>query len=436
MERGSFMKRILPFLLIAFLVSVHLLPFLAVPAEAESISSDIGNNAVELLDFGPAEGYQSNFQYINANEPKDFKFFIPDWMWLRYFDITYRSYSSLSLYYVNPNNGAETLLTSNSVFSNFYRASAENGWRTSYLTIRVKSTTSNWIEFLSIKGVPFYNTGATVPATLGIKLDDGRDLGSISYTSTSGPVYKIWTGQNAYEPFLASISISNTEWKKYDFLELKSLMKVGQITSVIAYLGSDVVPLDVNFFSDSSIDINYFYLSLSLDLTSVNRNSTLPLTIEILGNEYIGSCSASIIASTGFLDLSDFDSYLYYLRNIFNTAKSGFSDVIDSIGSNSDKIVDALNSAFGSTGVGETIKQESQNQSNKIDTALGGLDSEDPPDISSIQDAMDYTGIISPDIISNSTTFLMAMFDVPLIYKISMLGLMFALVATVLFGKR
>lgn len=436
MERGSFMKRILPFLLIFFLIGAQLLPLFSFPVEAASISSSIENGAVELLDFGTPEGYTSNFIYVNANEPLDLKFIVPDLMWLRYFDIVYRSYSSLNLYYINPTNGNQVLLTSSSVFSNIYRTSAENGFRSSYLTIRVLSSSSNWIEFLSVKGVPFYNTGATVPASMNIKLDDGRDLGTINYTSSSGPVYKIWTGQNAYEPFLASISISSSEWKKFDFLEIKSLMKVGQITSVIAYLGSDVIPLDVNFFSDSSIDINYFYLSLSLDLRNINHNSTTPLTIEILGNEYIGSCSGSIIASTGFLDLADFDSYLYFLSNIFDSVELGFSDVISSLGSNTEKIVDTLTSIFSGSGVGESIKQESQNQSNKIDTALGGLNSEDPPDISSIQDAMDYTGIISPDIVTNSTTFLMAMFDVPLIYKISMLGLMFALVATVLFGKR
>lgn len=419
------MKRIIPLLLILALIVVQLPSFLAVPVKAAEVAQGMG--WVDLLDYGYPVGYSSNMVQVHSASGSvvEVTYNFPSSMMVQYVDILVNSYKGdWTVSYTGPYGSFP--LDVSYVFGDYFRITG-NIRRTnaSSLTLVFDFKSADWVNFISFRVSAGVSSSGIVPMSMNGLLDDGRVLASQTYNSSSGTVHTVWDGTTAYTPLSVFFQIDYSDWIKYDFIEIKGLFQIGQISSIIAYHGKDLIPCDVNFISDASIDINYFYVGLTLDLRNLNRAEKSNILINILGNEYIGSNSYSIISSAGFISFPNDDPYLYY-----------FKSIITSIDSAADKIVSAFSSGMASSGVGETVKQEAQQKADQLSSGVSSMGSLKKPDSSSVGSSGNLGSVIgSADIISG-THVLTTVMEVPLFAKIITLALIFTLAAYVLFGKR
>lgn len=412
------MKRILPILAVVLFIIVQLLPSLAVPVSAAETEEF---EWVNVLDYATMNDSGDNYLvwYFDDYQNLTFTYELPFTMVGSYFDIVLYFQQPITGVSINGHSlsfekvstycyrvyGSPTRLVSNNAFSITVTQSATNG--------------GGWF------GVLKFNIGANTvisnPAHCNLNIT-ATNLDQTIYF-TGSPVNKIvYSTVDVYSAdFVAYLTF--TDWQKYDFIDFNLMFHCSSISSVIGiYNGSDILSNE-SWVNNATLGGGYF-LQGRLDLRSIDRAITDNPMVVISGTLRTSASSVSsgdnsfqILDTAGYISTSLIDPNVFWLQ----------------------RVVSAVQSAFASSGQGAVIKEQVTQKTEGFDNILGGLNSgvaADRPDSSDIGSALDISGVLSPTAITTSTGFLTALFDVPTLSKLLSLTLIFALAATILFGKR
>lgn len=138
-----------------------------------------------------------------------------------------------------------------------------------------------------------------------------------------------------YEDYAAYISFS--DWKKYDYIDIRLFATQLEIDSLSASLGDVSIPVEHSFFNTGGAMDNIL-VNVFIDLTLCDRDSEFDLELVLNGdvppidNRY---ASLTIISCCGFLEyagLSESVTFWYRLRSFLTDKFSSLSDSISDLG--------------------------------------------------------------------------------------------------------
>lgn len=169
------------------------------------------------------------------------------------------------------------------------------------------------------------------------------DIGTLSidyvendYTSTmssAGSSVSYYTTVTQDTPY--TLDLYSTNWKKYDYLEFVIETDGMSIDSIAGFHGN--IGLDVQYNYFNSLYDGHTYLALRMDLTGLDRDSSIIPRIVVSGVVW-DFFSVCLFGVTGYYDVDPPDPYIYWLGSIHavlkyrlveinNTISSGFGSV-------------------------------------------------------------------------------------------------------------
>ena len=475
------MKRFLPFLMLFFVFV-----FLPISASAAENENTYGLN---IMDYSTVNNSGSNF--FSFQNTKQINIDIPGSYYTTYVDIVYCvSGGAAPTLVQNKWNTTLNNLTIQSIGRGYYRAYGTVRVST-YYSLDLVFTTGNaasttYIEIFSCivrgNGIHFdisarlevfaYNASETY-----YYYPDAGGVNTISFNGVSGNIY-----DNQFQLY-----INAQDWSAYDYLDFTVLLHVKGISSISAIWGSQVLPIQVTYLSNDSNVSNDFLFTVRIDCRGLNRTvDDYPLLI-IAGNCISDNINQVDLLSAGgmlSIDYSDpafpwYSKILSHLSSSTNSVLAEFTDVLTAIsGQNSlmsdlagditaglthqedvmgvlaGRILDAFTNQnnvinifssrvddlfeeyWGGTGAGAAAQDNAAQIKEDLTGGLDAASSFDKPSSSQLNRYLDFNGAISNTAILTSTGFLTAVFDVPVISKVLSLCMLFALAATILFGKR
>lgn len=213
--------------------------------------------------------------------------------------------------------------------------------------------------------------------------------------------------------------ISTLNWRDFDYIDFQFYFDCAAVTSVSAVFGSSVIPVDYSLVQSSSIDGDSYYLTLRLDVSSLDKSSSDYPQIIVTGRFDFQSVNLiSFVNCSGHITRT----FISPLAHFFSSLRSW----IDSLG---DRIVSALN---GNTSSGDDFKDDSSGLISDLDDISGVLDSVQRPSMDNVN--MDFTGNISGATSLMATTF-NSFTSIPWVNTIFMASITLALISYILFGK-
>lgn len=429
------MKRILFVLAALLLIGVQLLPSFVVPASAaevvENVQADLWINALDYNTFMSNHGNT----YYNQSIFSDLKVPIVTDAPIYDVDIVFQTNASNPVLSVFTSSSSWQLTTQIIENGRTYRAfgrvpgignsGSQNG--VPFLGFRLTSSSGNYISFLQVNYTTTNAYRFSAPLSADFKYNNSANY-HFAYNGSSTASY-IPPVVTDLEKTGFSFFINLDSWKSFDYMDIILYCQSCTISSIGAVFDDQSIPFSVNEIIGTNTIRDSVYISVRVDLRGLKRNTTSTPYLIISGSTYVNVVSSyAILEGSGLVITQDINPLYYYFKSIKDSISLGTKD-----------IVNALGSAFAGNGQGAAIKDQVSGKTETFDDILGGLNSgvaADRPDSSDISSSLDISGVLSPTAITTSTGFLTAVFDVPTLSKLLSLTLIFALAATILFGKR
>ena len=274
------MKRIIPFLFVFVLCIICLVS----PVSAASEST-----MYELLDYSTLNDTGSNF--VDFAGSKSVVYSIPNRAVIRYVDMIISMVGPVSTVSVGPNSSNLTELTVEHIDGRLYRVYGPLPSKvypsSFFISFESGSTSTSWYTIQSIK----LSTSEvdSVPSIGSLWVYDS--IGGSSSVSMSSPsdepeIYLTQsTGSSvSFADFACSVSL--TQWKNFDYLDVLLYLDVEHINSIFAIHGDKVLDTDISYLTPSDQINTYYWVMVHVDLSSADRNSTIVPAIQLTGTYY------------------------------------------------------------------------------------------------------------------------------------------------------
>lgn len=427
------MKRFLFVLAALLLIGVQLLSSFIVPASAAEVDNPLQNNWVSAMDFAQFLSPNGNTYYGQAAKG-DLSIPIFTSQPIYQVDVVFVTNYSVSSFDVMAGSYG-TALNVISLGSNMYRAYGSAGGIGSsgrvdgqdVLTFRLGSSSPDgYITMLQVHYAFSYYLNTNIGSSVDLTAPNGKS----SWTNPPYelPYYKTINYATNYLNADFAMFVEFADWRKYDFIDCQLYLNVDSISSVSAYSGDIILPIEFNYVgNDVSVGGAYF-VTCRIDLRGLVKSGDVPNLV------VTGKCVVSDVSYTNSFAVMNSSGYI--MMNSTSPLFLYFESIKASIVFNSDRIIEALSSALGGTGQGAVIKDQTQQQAGQISDAVADFGSYEKPSSSDLNSELQFSDIIAPEALSGSTSFLTALFNVPTLMSIVTLSLMLALLATIVFGKR
>lgn len=436
------MKRILPFLLILALILVQLPHLFVVEARAAS-SDDAG--WIELLDYGGPNGTDSYFYTLSSGN-NSVKFLMPTIMIPRYVDIIFTCQDgSLGVfpsvfqdYFKGP-----IALTCVHVTGNIYRAYGSfTAEFADHLKLIFNAQYDYYVNFISVRVTSSNVFVEDLPFSADFSIDGTHKL-SLSYPDN--PIGTVSTSGGFGTLYTAYFDLDT--WRYVDRFDIIVGLSVSSIDSISLMFNGGTLPLEYQYISSDIGGEHDFILSLSADLSGVDRSSGDTPCIVISGYSNTPATSGvsigynffTLYSSCGYLSTPSLDPDVYYskimigyIKEIFSGESPGNQSVLSAISDAADKIAAAFSAGLASTGEGEVVKLKGSQIGGEISAGQAQLDSVNKPSGVDIT-AVDSLGAVG---FTGNTTYLTQIVNTPYIKDVFVFVAILAVVSLVLFGSK
>lgn len=192
---------------------------------------------------------------------------------------------------------------------------------------------------------------------------------SVTLSNTTDASQKMLTNYRA--------NIYAYSWWEFDFVDLYFNVNAYSIDSIEAHFDNMFVPYDITYLdtdsnpeADNNPDETYgtlyapknYQVLMRLDLRGLDRNSNYIPVVSIRGTYYNGHATNKITLNsyTGYVCTNNLNPVTVFLKRIWSTLETGFSDTIAKIGSAATSIVGSV------TTLKNTFTQYIEEQWNKF----------------------------------------------------------------------
>ena len=257
--------------------------------------------------------------------------------------------------------------------------------------------------------------------------------------------------QNKYTTSIITVSISESYWRDYDFIDFDGRISTYNINS-ISVLASDgsYIPIEHNFINTGLVDNDdntrgYFYYSGRIDLSSVDKTSISGLLKLRFAIEEYNSSLFSLYNLSGVVigDSVNVESTWYQI--LFRSISNGFSHVLSQLQNFYNKITSSFNSLFTKFDtlihslVPSSVDDSVTNDIQQSDNALGDL-STDIESLSPTVDAgsidVDIGGYVDSDSAIQANNILISITSQSFAQTMFLILASFSLIGYIFFGKR
>lgn len=411
------MKRILPLIL-----TVLLLPaLLAVPALAAEDST-----WYNMLDYGTLNNTGNHFIWMDSGS--SFTYNMPFLGQVRKVDILVSSTYSFTKVELSRNGSTWVQADCYTLGTDLKRIVFDGALSgEGYILVRITSPSSViYLTVVSFK-ISFLETDTFASPVYGNVKHGPQHITTSQFTFAGGESYssKVTLGNGTTGTYSFEAELYFTDWYKFDFLSFAIDSKVSSVTAIAAYVNGQSVPIQVVSPPYAGIKPDYWFYSVSLDLTGIDKNYSNSgssvedsLVVVFNGSYQDGDGVEDYIClaySTGSV-LVEKQSVISYW---FFQLESWFDELISAVGGSNDAsgVQDSINSAVG-----------------ELEQAGAALDAVQRPDIGHVN--IDVAGMVDPAGLSGVASIVGLFTGNTLIYSIMLMFLTLALISYIIFGKR
>lgn len=446
------MKRIISLCCVA-LIFVFSLAAPASATETEAVFTD-------LLDFGYVNNLTSNFYTFNAGTTSVF-YNLPSYSNVRYIDILFRSSGGAPSQLQAVVGNVTVTLTLVSLGDALYRAYGRlTSGSDSKVTVNYTCSATNYVEFLKFDVSSYPIEPFVIDSYCQISSVAYENL--IHYVPTDSINYRLFdaTNMEAYDSAF-TLTLYVDDWQKYDYIDFSLLCAVQSITSIGAFCGDNIIPVDYNTTENSSYILPDFQIYARIDLTGIDRTtSDTPClritgqwspgwvnTISMLGTNAFICTGENVPERVWYLTLKSiiqngFNNMSTWFTNQTSAIQTQFTQLKTSISSNftnlntwiknqTTSIVNAIN---GDTAPGDQFQDEVQEELDELDQAQAVMDSVTKPAIEDIDVSVDQ--YVSQADIEVLATPMAVFFEGEIFSKVIIMSILLATVSYTLYGKK
>lgn len=391
-----------------------------------------------------------------------------------YFDILYftdgyvNGFGLPNISIVHP-AGIEYPLTVIPIGDGYFRAYGDVGSYNLFGNVKIKvyfddsSDYKGLFEFHSIKAFSCDSSLTLIEAYAEVSSYKFSD--TIHYVPTDEVNHRYFTADQDFTNNFLSVFAWTDEWKKYDFIDFMFTISASSINSVACFMGQNIVPIDVSIFSSAHDVYNDFFITIRMDLTSLDRTTSDYPMILIEGNVISGGLTGvAVVNVAGGLWTETHDPELTLLQRIILAISNGFSSMNFWINSQTSALIDSISASFtdlnswinaqtydlftkidgaasviisairGDTSPGNEFQEEVDQKDQDLDEMAAVMDSVTKPPVDQINVSVD--SIVSPADVQLLATPMAVFFDGQIFSQMIVMSILLATVSFVLFGKR
>lgn len=429
---------------------------MVVPAKATGIDN---YDFIDLLDYTTVGTY-NNFIWTVAGDNM-VSIDMPSSGLVQYIDLLVESETSdFEVYYQKP-NGSEQLLTKSSIGNGLYRVyGTVSKWRVESVDLRLAYGVAGWINFLRAD-ISMVSTSHFFTPCSG--LFEAMEFYEYLYRdpSTSDPAYieDVFDGElEADTAFTLTMEVPL--WRNFDYIDIELALLTEEITSISAYYGDIVLPVDVSEYSGAADDRSQRIVTMRVDMRGLNKQledkygNPLEPVFYVSGNlSPLKTFKVHILNCSGYVITNDVNPLYYYFRDLGNRISGFFSDLGDSFASQFDglkshlsglvqSVIDAIYDANSDDPSGDvTVPTETEatedpvaTQESVMEDLVDQMDDVTKPSIDDVE--ADISDIADADSLVLATSGLGVLMENSILAPVFTLCLIFSVASYVLFGKR
>lgn len=443
------------FLRIFSLVLTFVLAFTAV-ASSVAAAFDV-NYLIDAFDYGLPYSYHTSDNYPNSS----FTIKQNSYLYNIYWNIPATEVQYVELYYYlsNPvshnirlmsssnSNAALLTMAGTSLGTGFYVARGTVASQLiDELTFRYVGAFPQDITILACR----YSSYSTVGELGKISVyQAGTSVGSVTQSSASSPAVVTFGGSKTdieQATWYADVTCAN--WRNYERLDFMFSALVLSVTSIYAFCGDVPVPVDISYIdmpsegtagTDPSQIDNYrkrIQFSVSVDLTDIPHNAADELILYVSGTSSLNTTGNEfrLVSTLGWQAFEPPSGIVFWLQNVWGALVDGFNNLINQLSDLFADLGDRIEAIFNGD---EDQKQEMED----INSDMGDIldDMEQNATLPSIS-VDDYdVGQIMDDYGADTSyfgSFFAAVVNVPTIYYIFFMMLVFAFVSYIIYGSK
>lgn len=318
---SNYIKRIVPVILVLALC----ISCLVSPASAVSDST-----MYELLDYSSLNDSGSN--YVSFIGSKSVEYDIPYVSIIRYVDMVISmvgAVSSVSVGYDSVLKQLNVVQIGNDLYRvygsipsvvyeyltiYFDSASTSYSW---YTILSIKISATNYSSFPSLGSL---NVWDSLSGSTTISMSSSSDEPEVYLTQDPGSTV-------SYADFISCVYLS--EWKKYDYMDVSLYLDVEHINTISVRHVDTFLDFDVSYLTPADSINTFYWVLIHVDLSKVDRSSTVSPKIDITGTYYnqVDYNKIRLKSITGFAVLPDPSSLLSFWYNLRSFLSSSFSNL-------------------------------------------------------------------------------------------------------------
>lgn len=260
------------------------------------------------------------------------------------------------------------------------------------------------------------------------------------YSSSGSNMGWNLAGINPAEDF-SFVLKANERWKEMDYLIFDFSATCTSLDSLFVYMddssgGISLLPFEnrlVSGFSTSDNTTNKIFRVI-VDLTNVNKTIDSDIVLSLGGKIYEGGLSFQLLNSYGYVVSSPTAPELSWLRKIWNSISDGFTSVINVLTNGFNSVVNAIENMVTGGQEGQDFADKAEEQSGKIDNAVGELDKVEKPKLD--ENFGDVSAIVPAEETLAFNNILTGVLGNSFVIQILLLLTIFMTASYVLFGKK
>lgn len=373
------MKRILPLVL-----TVLLLPaLLAVPVMADEV---IDSGWIDILDYGYAQGYNSNHIPLVAGKRVELVFNHPTDTFIYSYDILFRTDDS------NPVIAtANSYLTIVNLGNGLYRAYGNHSRQNHNAYFYYTNTDGTYIDILSLRAsVKSFDSYEKVVSGIVYDYSVSPAIQSaINYRGDANPSGTVEFRAQSHTDMSYRTDLDIYSWQAMDYIHLSMSSFCSGINSVQVMLNGLTVPFEYNLIESSGGNgVTLYLIDLVIDCRGLNRSSGSNIIVQVTGSTVAASAGNFVIQSCLGLVAVDPPSPLVFWFNelsgwivnqtsaITSSIATWGQNIINALGGNNDasQVTDNINSAVGELeGIQSVMDGVSRPDLNAIDFNVSGM---------------------------------------------------------------
>lgn len=335
------------------LVAVVLVGLLAVPSYAAETGNDFAY--YDLLEYGYILGKDSNT--FTCDLTTNITYSLPQRSVVNYVDLYVNSSYKPSVSALD-NSGSWWGLSVDHVTANIYHIyGSVKPVYYSELTLKFSCPWTSYLDIYRFYAYSVLDTSVELSGNAGVSASGLSNYVGLDF-SPGNPSSVTWSssftpGSNYY-----NFSITSDGWRHFDYVDVCVVIDTSTIDSInCTYDDGKLIPITVNPVMLEGSTGSAQFVDIRLDFTGFNPSSSDDPILSISGSENVGDYSnyVQIWSAVGFVSLDPVSTDTFFLRNIWNSIKSGFNSVVSSITASGNSIISSISS------VGSKIETWGQN---------------------------------------------------------------------------